>query len=142
MWADMAPLDEQELQQVDGQAGITLSGYMEFEQGTRFSYQNEDADYRDNTLYWLVMNEVTGGIGFTDMKLDLVDGIGPNGDKTAMQITLPQELTFEQLQTEGFYLGDSREVSQMADRRFVFAVEIDGKLQAPAQTKINIFPVN
>ncbi|GGY55116.1 hypothetical protein GCM10011297_30010 [Bacterioplanes sanyensis] len=140
--ADLTPLNEHQLQRVDGQAGITLSGRMEFEQGTRFSYQNEDAEYIDNTAYWLVMNEVTGGIGFSDMKLDLIDGIGPNGDKTALQITLPEELEFEQLQTEGFYLGDNREVNQMSDPRFLFAVELDGKLQAPAQTKVNIFPVN
>lgn len=140
--AELASLADHELQQVDGQAGITLSGKMEFASATRFSYQNQDADYIDVTDYWLVMNEVTGAIGFNRMKIDLIDGVGPAGDKTALQITMPEELIFTQLETEGFYLGDNKVVSQMSDSRFIFAIEIDGKLQMPAQTKVNIFPVD
>src|SRR5690606_29032406 len=79
-YAGMSELNEAEMQQASGQAGITLSAGMEFDTGTRISYTNEDAEYDDNSKeYWLVLDNMTSGVEFKNMKIDLVNNFGPSG---------------------------------------------------------------
>lgn len=133
----MQPLADDELQATTGQAGITVSARYEFGEGTRISYVNEDADYVDPQLYWLVIDNITGAIEFKNLKIDLISNFGAAGNKSAVQITLPETLTYTDFKTDGVYLGPGKEVSN--DHRFIMGIEIDGQLQFPAQTTMNIF---
>lgn len=135
----MQPLADDELQATTGQAGITVSARYEFGDGTRISYVNEDADYVDSQLYWLVIDNITGAIEFKNLKIDLISNFGASGNKSAVQITLPETLTYTEFKTDGVYLGAGKEVSN--DHRFIMGLEIDGQLQFPAQTTMNIFSI-
>ena len=137
--ADMSELDEHELQQTTAQAGITLSARFEFGEDTRISYSNVDADYRDTQDYWLVIDNLTGGLEMKDMKIDLVNDFGPSGTVGAVQITMPTEVIFDELSTDGIYVGPDREVG--ASHRFIMGMDIDGTLQFPAATKMNLFAI-
>jgi len=138
--AELSILNDSELSDQTGQTGITLSTRIEFGSGTRISYSNPDASYLDNTDYWLVFNELSGSIELKGLKLDLIGDFGPAGNQGALQWTLPEEVTFDELKTEGIYVGPSAAVG--SNHQFLMGVEIDGTLTMPAQTKINIFPVN
>lgn len=137
--AEMSELGESELQQTTAQAGITLSAGFEFDENTRISYSNVDADYRDSQEYWLVIDNLTGGIEMKDMKIDLINDFGPSGTVGAVQITLPSEIVYDELSTDGIYLGPDRKVG--ADHRFIMGVDINGTLQFPAATRMNIFAI-
>lgn len=139
-WADMKPLDEDELQQLSGQAGITLSAKADFATGTRISYTNKDADFKDQTEYWLVINELTGGIELKDLKIDIVNDFGPAKNKGAIQITLPSEIVAEDLKVEGVYVGPGEIKGN--NHQFLLGVEIDGTLSMPASggMQVNLFP--
>ncbi|MBE0482321.1 MAG: hypothetical protein IBX52_02365 [Bacterioplanes sp.] len=133
----MQPLADDELQATTGQAGMTVSARYEFGEDTRVSYVNEDADYVDTQRYWLVIDNITGAIEFKNLKIDLISNFGAAGNKSAIQITLPETLTYSEFKTDGVYLGPGKEVSN--DHRFIMGLEIDGQLQFPAQTTMNIF---
>ena len=137
--AEMAELDEHELQQATAQAGITLSARFEFGEDTRISYSNADADYLDTQEYWLVIDNLTGGLEMKGMKIDLINDFGPSGTAGAVQVTMPEELIFDDLSTEGIYLGADREVS--ASHRFIMGMDINGALQFPAATRMNLFAI-
>ncbi len=137
--AEMNELDETELQQTTAQAGITLSTRVEFGDDTRISYINTDADYRDAQEYWLVVDNLTGGIEMKNMKIDLINDFGPSGTVGAVQITLPEEIIYDELTTDGIYVGPDREVG--ASHRFLMGMDIDGTLQFPAATRMNIFAI-
>ncbi len=137
--ADMSELDERELQQTTAQAGITLSARFEFGEDTRISYSNVDADYRDAQDYWLVIDNLTGGLEMKGMKIDLVNDFGPSGTAGAVQITLPTEIVYDELSTDGIYVGPDREVG--ASHRFIMGMDIDGTLQFPAATRMNLFAI-
>ncbi|QQD20907.1 hypothetical protein GJQ54_03580 [Oceanospirillaceae bacterium ASx5O] len=139
-YGGMSELNEAEMQQASGQAGITLSAGMEFDTGTRISYTNEDAEYDDNSKeYWLVLDNMTGGVEFKNMKIDLVNNFGPSGTAGAIQVTLPEEVNFDELSVEGVYLGPGKTVT--AEHQFIMGVDIDGQLQFPAETRMNIFAI-
>lgn len=138
--SEMALLDDEALSDQTGQTGITLSARAEFGTGTRISYNNTDASYVDPTEYWLVVDELTGAIEIKGLKLDLINNFGPTQNKSALQWTMPEEVIFDELKTEGIYVGPGRTVG--ASHQFIMGIEMDGELSMPAQTKINIFPVN
>lgn len=157
--AGMAPLTEDDLNEISGQAGITLSARAELNTGSRVSFSNENvqADHYDaNGNYittgkppanWLVVDDITGAIELRDLDIDLISGIGPNSDKTALQVTLPDSIKIESLKTRGVYLGRKPEVSydnagKSNSHLFLLGLELDGQLSLPADTKINIFPVD
>ena len=135
--AEMDELNEAELESTSGQAGITLSAKVDFETGTRISYTNDDADYLDGQDYWLVIDNITGSIEVKDMKIDVVDNFGPAANAGALQWTMPEEVIFDEFKTDGIYMSTENEVN--AGSRFLMAVEIDGTLQFPAETKMSIF---
>lgn len=137
VYAEMNELNEDEMQEATGQAGLTLSAKADFEAGTRISYTNLDADYLDGQDYWLVINNITGSVEVKGMKLDLVNDFGPAGTAGALQWTMPEEIVFDKFKTDGIYMSDSKQVN--ANSRFVMAVEIDGTLQFPAETKMSVF---
>lgn len=138
-YAAMDEMDENELQGTTAQAGITLSARYEFDSGSRISYSNADADYIDPEEYWLVVDNLTGAIEMRNMKIDLISDFGPAGTTGAVQITLPEEIIYDELSAEGVYLGPGREVG--SNHRFIWGVDIDGKLQFPAATRMNIFAI-
>lgn len=137
--AEMSELAEDELQETTAQAGITLSARFEFGDDTRISYNNADADYKDPQEYWLVIDNLTGAIEMKGMKIDLINDFGPSGSVGAVQITLPDEIVYDELSTDGIYVGPDREVS--ASHRFILGMDIDGSLQFPAATRMNIFAI-
>jgi len=99
--SEMALLDDEALSDQTGQTGITLSARAEFGTGTRISYNNTDASYVDPTEYWLVVDELTGAIEIKGLKLDLINDFGPTQNKSALQWTMPEEVIFDELKTEG-----------------------------------------
>ena len=160
--AEMAPLTEDDLNQVSGQAGITISARAELASGTRVSFSNENiqADHYDaNGNYisagkppanWLVVDDITGAIELSNLDIDVISGVGPDSDKTALQVTLPDFIDVDSLKTRGLYLGNTPEVSYVDEDNpvsdsnshlFLLGLEIDGRLSMPADTKVNIFPV-
>ncbi|WP_420591529.1 hypothetical protein [Bacterioplanoides sp.] len=135
--AELQPLNEDELVKHTGQTGITLSSKVEFGGDTRISYSNTDADLKDKDT-WLVINQLTGSIELKGLDIDLESGLGPQRNKSAVVVTLPEEIIFDELKTEGIYVGPGRDKSP--NHRFLMAVEVDGVLQMPGATKINVFP--
>jgi len=142
-WADLKPMAEEELQAQTGQTGITISAKMEFGEDTRISYSNTDASYADAQQTWLVIDKMTGSIEMKGLKIDLESGLGPQGDKSALVMTLPEEILVDHLATEGVYVGLSENVDSVSNSGqhvFLMGMDIDGVLSMPAETKINIFP--
>ena len=137
--AEMSELSEEELQSANGQAGITLSARVEFDEGTRISYTNEGADYLDGQDYWLVIDNLTGAIEFKGLEIDLVNDFGPSGTAGAIQWTMPDEVIFDEFKTDGVYMSTENVVTDTNNARFVMGVEIDGTLQFPAETTMSIF---
>src|SRR5690606_41187051 len=102
---------------------------MEFDTGTRISYTNEDAEYDDNSKeYWLVLDNMTGGVEFKNRKIDLVNNFGPSGTAGAIQVTLPEEVNFDELSVEGVYLGPGKTVT--AEHQFIRSEEHTSELQS------------
>ncbi len=135
--AELSELNETELQETSGQSGITLSARVEFDEGTRISYTNDDADYLDGQDYWLIIDNLTGAIEMKGLRLDLVSDFGPSGNEGALQWTLPDEIIFDELKTDGIYMSSGRETDSSS--RFLLGVEVDGSLQFPASTTMSIF---
>src|SRR5690554_6570642 len=79
--ADMQPLDEAELQNAIGMQGISQSAKLEFAKGTRLSFANPDADYKNplpnGEHYWLVVDNITGSVEFKNMKTEYIGDFGP-----------------------------------------------------------------
>ncbi|MFC3680967.1 DUF6160 family protein [Bacterioplanoides pacificum] len=143
-WADLKPMAEDELQAQTGQTGITISAKMEFGEDTRISYSNTDASFSDSQETWLVMDQITGSIEMKGLKIDLKDGLGPQQDKSALVMTLPEEVLFDHYAIEGVYVGLDKDVDRSGANTgqhvFLMGVDVDGVLSMPAETKINIFP--
>lgn len=143
-YAELRPMGEVELQQQSGQEGITLSARMEFGSDTRISYSNTDASFSDSQETWLVMDQITGSIEMKGLKIDLKDGLGPQQDKSALVMTLPEEVLFDHYAIEGVYVGLDKDVDRSGANAgqhvFLMGVDVDGVLSMPADTKINIFP--
>lgn len=146
--AEMIGMKDKELQTVNGQSGITVNARLDFGEGTRvsFSTDHDNIDYDpnsvpSNTRTWLVFNELTGGIEFEGLKIDLTDTFGPNQSEEAIVVTLPERIEFNQLDIEGLYLADS-EIVTGGDDRYIMGLSLDGSLYLPASTKVNVFPTN
>lgn len=153
--AELAQLSEDDLGGVSGQAGITISARADFDDGTKVAFSNENipqTDYDQNGNYigsgatWIVFDDISGSIEVKNLDIDLIDGVGPNEDKGAIQLTLPEYIDVNELKTKGVYLGNGPEVAyDSADNStshlFLIGLEIDGRLTLPAATKVNIFPV-
>lgn len=152
--AELARLSENDMGDVSGQAGLTISARAELASGTRISYSNDNiavsqyngSDYTGSTATWLVVDDITGTLEFSNMDIDIISGVGPLQDKTAVQLTLPEALEVKSLKTKGLYLGESPEVSydgtgNSDSHLFLLGLELDGRLLMPAETTVNIFPV-
>lgn len=139
-WAEMKPIGDAELEKLSGQAGITLSAKVDFAEGTRISYTNKDADYKDSTEYWLVIDELTGSLELQDLQIDIVNDFGPARNKGAVQITLPTKIVADNLKTEGIYVGPGE--TKGSNHQFILGIEIDGTLAMPASggMQVNLFP--
>ncbi|MAD44217.1 MAG: hypothetical protein CMI02_07980 [Oceanospirillaceae bacterium] len=135
--AELAALNDEQMAEASGQSGLTISARVELDDGSRVSYTNTAADYADNNEYWLVVDNITGAVEIQDLKLDLIGDFGPAGDTGALQWTLPEEIVFDDLKTDGIYMSTDKEVN--AGSRFLMAVEVDGTLQLPASTTMTIF---
>ena len=135
--AELAALNDEQMAEASGQSGLTISARVELDDGSRVSYTNPAADYADNNEYWLVVDNITGAVEIQDLKLDLIGDFGPAGDTGALQWTLPEEIVFDDLKTDGIYMSTDKEVN--AGSRFLMAVEVDGTLQLPASTTMTIF---
>ncbi|MFY9178229.1 MAG: DUF6160 family protein [Venatoribacter sp.] len=148
-FAEMQELGEQEMQNTSGQGGITMSAKLDFGEGTRLSFKSDSAQYLDeNNKQWLILDNLTGSIEAKKLKVDYLDKLsGPDGEKDigVIQMTLPDEIVFDKLRTDGLYVGPTEKVVRNgsgvanSDYRFVMGMEINGTLQAPAATKVNTF---
>lgn len=142
--ADMQPLDESELQEATGMQGISQSAKLDFAQGTRLSFSNPDADYKNpppnGQHYWLVVNNLTGSVELKNMKTEYINDFGPSKNVGAVVTTLPESIEFDNLRTDGIYLGPGKEVG--ADHRFILGLEINGKLELPAATTMTVFAID
>jgi len=151
VFAEMQPLDEAELQSAIGMQGIKQSAKLEFAKGTRLSFSNPDADYKNplpnGEHYWLVVDDLTGSVEFKNMKTEHIGNYGPNGNVGAVVTTLPETIEFNKLRTAGIYLGPGKEVTRNAsnevtsNHRFIMGVEINGQLEFPAATTMTIFAI-
>lgn len=157
--AELSQLSEVDMGDVSGQAGITISAKADFDDGTKIAFSNENipqADYDQNGNYigsgatWIVVDDISGSIEVKNIDIDLIDGVGPNEDKGAVQLTLPEYIDVNELKTKGVYLGSGPEVAYSStpgntnnstSHLFLIGVEVDGRLTLPAATKVNIFPV-
>ena len=153
-FADMAELDDSDLQQATGQEGITISAKLDFATGTRISTQNSGAKASElndisNANNWEVIDNITGSIEAKGMKTDLLVSYGKNSDGagvSAAQTTLPEHIVFEDLHSDGLYVGPGASVTRdstgkSTSHNFIMGLEIDGTLNFPSQTKITTFVV-
>lgn len=145
--ADMQPLDESELQEATGMQGIKQSAKLEFAEGTRLSFANPEANYRDEQDYWLVVDNITGSVEIKNMKTEFIGNYGPNQNVGAVVTTLPESIEFDNFRTDGVYLGIGKEVTRNAsnevtsNHRFVMGIEINGRLEMPAATTMTVFAI-
>lgn len=138
--AELTPLADAELTDMYGQTGITVSARAELGEGTRISYQNSDAEYEFEGDYWLILDDITGSIEFKNLQVDLVSDAGVTGQKSALRVTLPEEVKIKNLKVGGVYLGVGREKTN--DHQFLLAPEINGTLKMPSQTKATLFALD
>ena len=141
--AEMQPLDENELQSATGMQGIKQSAKLEFAAGTRLSFSNPDANYKNplpgGAHYWLVVDDISGSVEFKNMKTEYTNSFGPSQNVGAVVTTLPDTIEFDNFKTAGVYLGPGKEVGP--NHRFIMGVEINGKLEMPAATTMTVFAI-
>lgn len=142
--ADMQPLDESELQNATGMQGISQSAKLEFAEGTRLSFSNPDANYKNplpnGKHYWLVVDNITGSVEIKNLKTEFTGTFGPNANVGAVVTTLPEEIVFNEFKTDGVYLGPDKVVGE--NHRFIMGMEINGKLEFPAATTMTVFAID
>src|SRR5690554_3643967 len=147
-FADMQPLAEAELQEATGQQGINMSAKLEFAEGTRLSFANPEANYKDEQDYWLVVDNITGSVEIKNMKTEFIGNYGPYENVGAVVTTLPESIEFDNFRTDGVYLGIGKEVTRNAsnevtsNHRFVMGIEINGRLEMPAATTMTVFAID
>src|SRR5690554_3790143 len=100
-FADMQPLAEAELQEATGQQGINMSAKLEFAEGTRLSFANPEANYKDEQDYWLVVDNITGSVEIKNMKTEFIGNYGPYENVGAVVTTLPESIEFDNFRTDG-----------------------------------------
>lgn len=138
-YADMQPMNEAELESTNGQQGITQSYRVEFTEGTRISYANPDAQYKNpppgGGHYWLVIDNITGSLEYKNQKTDYISDFGPQKNVGAVRTTMAEEVTFDNFKTKGVYLGAGKEVTRSAagavtsGHQYIMGLEINGTLQ-------------
>jgi len=148
--ADLIAIDESDLNQVSGQAGITLNAKIVLGDETSFVYTNtsgatiaeaesanSDADSgNDIDVSYLIVDEISGSIEMKGLSIDLISNLNNSG-KAALQWTMPSEIKVENLKTTGIYASSTEAV--VGASTFLLAAKVNGTLTLPANTQISAF---
>lgn len=151
--ADLVEIDESDLDAVAGQAGITLNAKIVLGAESSFVYTNTsgatlaEVEAAKNTpdpgddidVSYLIIDGIEGSVEIEGLKLDLISDLNSSG-KPALQWTLPEKITVNQLKTSGIYASSTEKVD--ANSTFLLSANLNGALTLPADTTISIFVVD
>lgn len=141
--SELVAVDDEILDGVSGQSGITLNAKVILGDESSFVFTNTSgktlADATPAETSYLIVDEIQGALEMEGLALDLVSDLNNSG-KAAFQWTLPKKITATNLKTTGIYASSTEDVD--AASTFLLGVELDGQLSLPASTLISVFVVD
>lgn len=151
--AELVAVDDDVLNEVSGQSGITLNAKIILGDETSFVFTNtsgattaeveaanNDADPgNDIDVSYLIVDKIEGSLEMEGLSLDLISDL-KNSGKAAFQWTLPNKIIATNLKTAGIYASSTEDVNSAST--FLLGVELNGQLSLPANTQISVFVVD
>ena len=141
--AELLPIDDEGLNVISGQSGITLNAKVILGDDSSFIFTNTlgktKAEASPAETSYLVVDKIQGAIEMEGLALDLTSDL-KNSGKAAFQWTLPKKIIATNLKTEGIYASSTENVD--AASTFLLGVEVNGELSLPANTQISVFVVD
>jgi hypothetical protein len=106
--------------------------------GYNVVYKDEaDGDYLIRKPHYLLIGEITGGIRFSGLELELVGDFGEGNNRAAMKWTLPEEIVFDQFEIAGLYVSEDQFISR--DDNKLFGIRLDGPIYLPSTPDAYVF---
>jgi len=143
--SELVAVDDEILDGVSGQSGITLNAKVILGDESSFVFTNTSGKKLDDPTLtaaetsYLIVDEIQGALEMEGLALDLVSDLNNSG-KAAFQWTLPKKITATNLKTTGIYASSTEDVD--AASTFLLGVELNGQLSLPASTQISVFVVD
>ena len=142
-FAELVAVDDDVLDKVSGQSGITLNAKIILGDESSFVFTNtsgkSEADATAAETSYLIVDKIQGALEMEGLSLDLISDLNNSG-KAAFQWTLPKKIKATNLKTAGIYASSTEDVN--AASTFLLGVELNGELSLPANTQISVFVVD
>jgi hypothetical protein len=142
-FAELVPVNDDALNQVSGQSGITLNAKIILGDESSFVFTNTSgktqADASASETSYLIVDNIQGALEMEGLSLDLVSDLNNSG-KAAFQWTLPKKIVATNLKTTGIYASGTENVDSSST--FLLGLELNGELSLPANTQISVFVVD
>ncbi|MBL4882608.1 MAG: hypothetical protein JKX82_15115 [Oleispira sp.] len=144
--AELVLVDDEALNEISGQSGITLNAKIILGDETNFVFANTSgktqADASADETGYLIVNEIQGTLEIKGLALDLISDLNNSG-KAAFQWTLPKTIKATNFKTTGIYASGTETVDPAGiESSFLLGLEFNGELSLPANTQISVFVVN
>jgi hypothetical protein len=145
-FAELVMVDDEGLNKISGQSGITLNAKIILGDETSFVFANTSgktqADASAAETGYLIVDDIQGVLEMEGLALDLISDLNNSG-KAAFQWTLPKTIKATHLKTTGIYASGTETVDPAGiESSFLLGLEFNGELSLPANTQISVFVVN
>lgn len=143
--AELIPVDDEALDVISGQSGITLNAKIILGEDSSFVFTNtlgkalSDPTLNEADKTYFIVDKIQGALEMEGLSLDLTSDL-KNSGKSAFQWTLPKKIKATNLKTEGVYASSTETVDSAST--FLLGLELNGELSLPASTQISVFVVD
>ena len=123
--------------------------------GYNVTYKDEREDGGDYFIrkpYYVILGEISGGISFAGLQLDLVSDFGANKNKAALKWTLPDKIEFHDFTIDGLYVSEDEYIDkpgyhpeghanagQFYGDNKILGARLDGPIYMPSATSAYVF---
>ena len=137
---------------VDGGANVLKK---DAHNGYNVTYKDEREDGGDYLIrkpYYVILGEISGGISFDGLQLDLVSDFGTNGNKAALKWTMPDKIEFHDFTIDGLYISEDEYIDkpgyhpdghanagQFYGDNKILGARLDGPIYMPSATSAYVF---
>lgn len=149
-----------ELIDSDGDGYINVDGggnvlKKDVHNGYNVTYKDErddGGDYLIRKPYYVILGEISGGISFDGLQLDLVSDFGTNNNKAALKWTLPDKIEFHDFTIDGLYVSEDEyidkpgihpvghaQAGQFYGDNKILGARLDGPVYMPSATSAYVF---
>jgi len=123
--------------------------------GYNVTYKDEREDGGDYLIrkpYYVILGEISGGISFDGLQLDLVSDFGTNSNKAALKWTMPDKIEFHDFTIDGLYISEDEYIDkpgyhpeghanagQFYGDNKILGARLDGPIYMPSATSAYVF---